>query len=50
MCVCLCALCRNPNHWTDLNENWHRGGPQGGRFLGGGGDDLVPLTPLLQGV
>ena len=28
--VCLCVLYRNPSYWKDLDEFWHRGGPQGG--------------------
>ena len=27
LCVCSSVLNRNPNHWTDLDEIWHRGGP-----------------------
>ena len=33
MCVCVCVylfvLCRNPNCWTDCDEIWPGGGPQG---------------------
>ena len=35
MSVCLCVLYRNPNGWTDRDEIWHRGGPRGGKVLGG---------------
>ena len=31
VCVCLSLLYRNPNRWTDLDEIWYRGGPQGRR-------------------
>ena len=50
---------RNPNCWTDLDEIWHRGGPQGVKVLGffltwyphspgyrvGKGGSVVPLEP-----
>ena len=32
----VCVLYRNPNHWTDWDEIWHGGGPQGWKVLGGG--------------
>ena len=28
------VLYRNPNGWTDRDEIWHSGGPQGGKVLG----------------
>ena len=40
----VCVLYRNPNHWTDWDEIWHGGGPQGWKVLGGG-VDLVPPPP-----
>ena len=33
---CLSVLFRNPNHWTDLDEIWHGGGPQGQEGSWGG--------------
>ena len=47
MCVCLFVLCRNPNGWTDQDEIWHRGGPQGGE----GSWVFLPSTPTprIQG-
>ena len=42
----VCVLYRSPNHWTDWDEIWHGGGPQGWKVLGGGGGfDLVPPPP-----
>ena len=34
---CLYVLYRNPNCWTDWDEIWHRGGPQGQEGSWGGG-------------
>ena len=33
VCLSVC-LYRNPNRWTDQDEIWHGGGPQGGKVLG----------------
>ena len=52
MCVCVCVylfvLCRNPNCWTDCDEIWPGGGPQGreGSWRGGG----WPGTPHTPGM
>ena len=44
MWVCLCVLYSNPNGCTDWDEIWHRGGPWGGRLLGGGVNQVPPPT------
>ena len=46
MSACVSVLYRNPNRWTDQDEIWHRGGPRGGRFLGG----FDPVTPPPPGM
>ena len=41
----VCVLYRSPNHWTDWDEIWHGGGPQGWKVLGGGGLTWYPHPP-----
>ena len=42
------VLNRNPNHWADCNEIWHKDGPQGWEGSWQGFDPLPP-TPRLWG-
>ena len=40
------VLYRNPNHWTDLDEILHRGGPWGQESSRGGFNPVPPTPPV----